>query len=368
MSNTPDRRRSGDRAARSPHWRARRRGLAAAILALAAVPAGCALRVGSATPHGPVPGLYVSYRESGAVVVLDPDSGRLRARIGLPRGAAPPGTGIGWSRPPDPGAITLSPDGRLAYVLCPNIGGVAVVDAREERMVALLRSEGVPNAWPRGAAPSPDGSRVYVAAGGEALSLFDTGTWTERRIAVGVPLGRLVAARDGQRLYALTIDDGFVVLDTATLGVIGRTRVGTLPSGIALAPSGDTVFVTLGRAPVGRVAVVDGSGPSVLRLIDVGAGPGPLALSRDGASLFVLNTESDSISVIDVKTLALARSFVVPSDTSDLVFSADGSRIFLSLPREDAIAVIDLQGRELERFEPEPPWPAVPLGLALLPG
>lgn len=327
--------------------------MARIAIALVLAVAGCATA-------GSLPGLYVSYREVGELVVLDPDSGRIRAKVALPaRGSL-----FGGILSPDPGAIAFSPSGRHAYVACPNIGAVAVVDVVEERLVALPRIDGAPTE----AAPSPDGRRLYVANGSDAIAVVDTSTWAvAAHLDVGAGTAALALSRDGRRLYATTRDHELVAIDAEAMSVVGRLDVGTAPADLALSPSGGHAFISLARAPAGSIGVVDLESLALEKSIGVGASPGPLALAPDGESLFVLNTESDTISVVELDRLEVARTFVVARDAIDLAVSPAGDEIFLAQPDADVITVIDVDGNPRRELGSHPPWPASPWRLAILP-
>ena len=71
--------------------------------------------------------------------------------------------------------------------------------------------------------------------------------------------------------------------------------------GLALAPDGKTLYVTMGRGE--SVAVIDVATRKVTRLIDgVGARPWGIAVSADGKKLFTANGPSNDISVVDAAT------------------------------------------------------------------
>ena len=203
---------------------------------------------------------------------------------------------------------------------------------------------------PWGVLAHPDGTTVYVAnAHTETLSIIDTATNT---VIETVLLGDgsrgddhhvkgLALSPDGSRLYVTHMHaDILTVLDTATNTVIDSVSFrddGCEPRGIckhlhqlAVSPDGATLYLSFFFQE--EVAVVDAS---TLALIDVvpvgdgdpgmnqGDGPKGLSLTPDGRRLYVALQFDNSVSVINTATLTVVNEIAVgPRPVADGLFMA----------------------------------------------
>lgn len=239
-----------------------------------------------------------------------------------------------------PGSITLSADGRVAYVVN-NLGNaVTDVDVATRRRL----HDGPPSAvgyFPYAAAVS--GRRLYVtnpglsiyenlpgpvrypqfAAGGAAPALAQSLTVLPLSATGAIDGGSLASlaldatpdgvqnvggaaptaiaiSKNGRYAYiCMTNVDRIAVVDLlGTPRVVGgvelrlfdKSPYGMQPNAIVVSPDGKRVYVAL--AGINAVAVLDAKAPSHLRrigLIPTGWYPSALALSRDGRYLYVAN-------------------------------------------------------------------------------
>jgi hypothetical protein len=96
----------------------------------------------------------------------------------------------------------------------------------------------------------------------------------------------------------------------------------------------------------GTVEVVQLKGGQISE-VTVGRGPSGMALSADGSTLAVANGHSDSVSLLDTKTLE-ARTVSIPtwpdkllgSTPVALAFSPDGARLYVATAAMNAITVL----------------------------
>jgi YVTN family beta-propeller protein len=131
--------------------------------------------------------------------------------------------------------------------------------------------------------------------------VVDTATLT--RIAT-VPVGEgpfaLALNPAGDRLYVACVRSGDLhAIDTATLRVVGRAVLGGMPYGVAVSGDGARILVTNQQA--GTLDVLDAALVPIAK-IPVGRYPEGVVVS--GATAYVANWFSDSVSVIDLPTLA----------------------------------------------------------------
>ncbi len=179
-----------------------------------------------------------------------------------------------------------------------------------------------------------DGSLLYVA-----------GTVSEAPPAGGCPSGQAACARVS-------------IIDTATSTVVGRPAVGLDAFGMAVDSTRHRMYVTNWADEAGRggntggtVSIVDITSPATaheIGMIRVGHHPSAIQLSADGSSLFVANTNDDSLSVIhldaagdptsttteSVRPLSVAS---VGAHPDALALSPDGKLLFVALAGMNAV-------------------------------
>jgi YVTN family beta-propeller protein len=144
-------------------------------------------------------------------------------------------------------------------------------------------------------------ARAYVTSqrDGQVLSVGPDGTFNI--IAVGGEPNRMVLSADQSRLYVANGDlDEIEIIDTASDTVLRRISLlrpgdrllGAGPSGLTLAPDGNTLYVTLDNE--NALAVVDVRAGAVTGRIPTGWFPADVAVSADGTRLFVVNAKGPS--------------------------------------------------------------------------
>jgi YVTN family beta-propeller protein len=107
-------------------------------------------------------------------------------------------------------------------------------------------------------------------------------------------------------------------------------------------------------ASSGTVSVVDLEQGALVREIDVGLHPCGLALDKKAGRLYVANANSDTVSVIDVGSLAVLRTLSVRpraelpfgSGPNALALAPDGKRLFVANGTNNAVAVLDPQRQD----------------------
>ncbi len=229
-----------------------------------------------------------------------------------------------------------------AYVGLQNSDAVAVVDLQTHALVATIAAGDRPVA----VATSADGARVYVAnLFSNDVTVIDTATntvITTIAMAGGDPFGGpfgLALTPDGSRLYVTSSSSGNVsIIDTSSNTVINRLSI-IGPSRIAIATNGNA-YLTVNS---GQVVVIDTSTDLIVDSISVGDVPTDMAVTPDGAHVYVANSNPRTVQVIDTATNTLVHTVVYSGSVgsvSGIAITPDGSRAYVT-HSNNQISVID---------------------------
>jgi YVTN family beta-propeller protein len=276
--------------------------------------------------------VYVANSGSGTVSVIDAVTNRVTATIGVHR---------------QPVSIDVNDEGTRAYVVNAGSSNVSVLDLAARREIATV---GVGES-PDGARISPDGNTLVVTnRGGNSVSIVDARTLAVRAVFTGCPQASdAVILPDSSKAFIACSGSHQVM-------AIGLARpksdlaeehadrlldfldVGPQPIHLALKPDGGEIFVSnfgsdtiseiatnnnevgwsymIGLHPWGGAVSADNSTLWVsnsgdntvaaysiddgqrINTVQVGDGPGPLALSSDGFLLLAVDTLSGDVSVL----------------------------------------------------------------------
>jgi YVTN family beta-propeller protein len=256
------------------------------------------------------------------------------------------------------GGLTWAPDGSRFYVS----GG----DDDRVYIYKLSGSQYVPdtpfillghNSNQTAPIPNYDGSLLKGTKAAAAAPALVRGA-----VVAGIAL-----SRDGKTLVAANYEnDSLSIVDTASRTTTrevhfftpgGRVAQGEFPyDAVVLSDhngAARTAYVTSQRDD--QVMVVDVKTGDFFA-IPVGDQPNRLVLSRDQSKVYVLNSNSDSISVVDTATQRVARTFRLsrPADrykglnADGLAISPDGDTLYVALGTENSVAVVNLWTGEVE--------------------
>ena len=258
----------------------------------------------------------------------------------IPVGSTPMGIGVG-------------PDGTRAYVANHSSNTVSVIDGRN--VVATVPVG--PN--PVNVAVNSAGTRVYISHLNGTVSVLDTSTAIPTVMAT-VPVGpqpySLALSPDGT-LYVANSNDTMSVIDTGTNTVVRTISTDTTAETgmhfVALDPFG-RVYVT--DAADGVVRSVSGS-PSVPTAVPVtsnaiAVGSNPSLVTVSGNRAYVLNSGSNTISVIDSGTKQVINTVPIRAGAIALTAAPTGDRIYVAY--YDTVSVIDTATRLVKVDVPIP--------------
>ena len=272
-----------------------------------------------------------------------------------------------------PRPIALSPDGKRGYVGNAASGTVSVIDLAERKVIETVTvGRGV-----RGIAVTPDGSRIFAAnSGTNDVSVIDARNHKVIANIQGMlrPLGLQVEPKgkhqwaDSPRLYVAQSGGRSVSsVDSRSLEVRDTMSVGVNPFTVAVSPDQKTLYVT--NTFSGDVSVIDTTrymgamSNRVVGTIPVGLAPHGVGFTPDGKKVFVNNSGDLSVSVIDaqkravIATLPLAteeqKSKLERSDEGTfsivgLALTPDGQWVLSAMGSLDALGVINAATLKVE--------------------
>ena len=195
-----------------------------------------------------------------------------------------------------------------AFVACAGSDVVMVLDREQDAVAAVI---GV-GRGPVGVAADPARNRVYVAnAGSGNISVIDAAAG---RVVATLPNAGcsptdLALSADGKWLLAVNPDaDNVSVFDTSVLSLVRQITVEREPAGITADPGRGLFYVA--SAAANTVAVLDPTRAEPVRTLRVGLRPTGLAVLD--SVLYVANTGSDNISVVEPPSFAVATTIPAP--------------------------------------------------------
>lgn len=240
---------------------------------------------------------------------------------------------------------------------------LSVIDLDDGEVVQRLPFASGDGALFLGLAVRADG-RVFVSGGGSnQIYVYDRAADPDAAEPLTAAASGPIAVPDGSYVSGLAFADdtrlvaaleragAVVVLDSDTGDELGRIKLPSAePYAVAVDPARQEAYASLWGG--GGVAVIDLSGaePTLVTTVTVGKNPEALLLDPPAAPtrLLVANSDSDSISVIDLATrkvvkevsVAPAPSMPRGSAPNYLALSPDGARLYVANAGENSIDVL----------------------------
>ncbi len=278
-----------------------------------------------------------------------------------------------------PLSLTPFPDRAAVLVVNAGHGvqSLQVVDVRTGTVEQTVRYH-APEALFVGAAFSPDGRRAYVSAGGNnKIRTFDvTGDRLTETAPIQLPTRNpagatvnpypagLAVTPDGRHLVvADSVADAVTVVDLPA-GATRTVAAGHAPYGVAISADGATAYVS--DQGGSTVCVVDVAEAAVRATVTVGLHPNRELLDPRRHLLYVADGDSDQISVVDtatnvpVRTIGLAPypGAEIGSNPDALALSADGATLYVANSGNNDVAVLDLAAGRIRGLVPTGWYPA----------
>lgn len=242
-------------------------------------------------------------------------------------------------------------------------GSVSFFDLETETEIARIP---VGPGWPHEVSVSPNGRLALTAEYGEnepgrrvfvidipraqIIGSIDMGSGSKPHDSVFLPDNR-------HAVVTLETQDRIAIVDTQSLRILRTYPIGNgAREGhmIHLSPEGDRVYVG-GRLGGGTVSVVyldEDRNPTV---IQTGLGAEAITVTPDGAHVWVINQDENTISVIDPDALVELEKFTAATQPRRLANLPDGRMAVVYGNRETVgIRIFDTQTREVLHDLPIP--------------
>jgi DNA-binding beta-propeller fold protein YncE len=280
--------------------------------------------------------LLIGNKNENTVSFVDIASGAEQARVA---------TGIA------PHEIAISPDGLQAAVVAYGGTSVDILDIRRKRVARRL--EIAPIAGPHGIIWLRSGALIIAADRSNALVLVDPRTGAVRSTPTDQKGSHMVAVSpDQRRAYVANIISGTVgVFELPSLRKLEDIRVGGMPEGLAV--SSDGAHLWIGSNSVPQVRIVELKSCRIVATLPTDPIPIRVAISPDGKTAVTSNFTSGTLSTFDAIAMRPSRTIKVSGEESALQvtlhFSGDSRRIFVAETGRNTVAEVDLGSGQVVR-------------------
>ena len=286
-----------------------------------------------------------------------PAAGQDSSRTELPNGwyLTPAGASIPLSADL-PLNIAVSPDGRYAAVTN-NGNGAQTIDLIDLVTKHVTATAPVAQAW---LGLAFDNNQLYASGGnddivihyrytGDTLARVDTlvlgKPWPANKIS---PTGIAIDSKE-HRLYVVTKEDNALyTFDERSRMLLSRTPLSAEAYTCLLSPSGQQLYISAwgGR----KVWIYDTQRQSLLDSVATEDHPTDLALDRKGRFLYIANANSNTVSVVDLKTravietlhTALAPDAPIGSTTNSVALDDKTHSLYIANADNNYLAVFDV--------------------------
>lgn len=241
-----------------------------------------------------------------------------------------------WSVPGKPAGVAVAKN--AVFTVAPDSKTVRRHDPHTGNVVAQVQLEG----GPIGVAHDAGRNRLFVSDWYNArIWVLDAQTLEPLRdLSVGAAPAGLALSPDGRYLASADRDaDQASVFDASTLALLHRISVGTRPFGLGFAPDG-RLFV--GNVGSNDVSVIDPEQGVVTATLPVGNRPYGVGFAKNRA--FVTNQYEDSVSVIDLATLAPLKRLETGEYPEGIDVTSDGKQIVVANWFENSVTIFDAEG------------------------
>ena len=141
----------------------------------------------------------------------------------------------------------------------------------------------------------------------------------------------------------VTRGDGVVrVIDTATQDIVATIGTGGRPEGVAINPEGARAYIA--NAITNELHVVDTAARQIIANLSVAAGPSAVVLNPSGNRVYVLHPGtggSSQLTILNTENFTGAGTIVFANRAERLAMSSDGAQLYVSHPLANSVSVVN---------------------------
>lgn len=279
--------------------------------------------------------MIVGNKAENTVSFIDMVTGEERARVETGR---------------QPHEVAVSPDGSQAAVVA--YGGTTIDIFNVASAARLRRIDLSPNAGPHGLVWTRDGRLIATTEGSDTLTIVNLESGAVSAIPTGQQGSHMVAVdEDNERAYVTNMQSGSVsAISLAEARVLATIDAGSTPEGLALSPDGAALWVADRDNAV--VHVFDTQSFERIASVATGVFPIRVAISPDGRIAVTSNAAEGSLTLIDTATYEVLRTIAVSGPEAvqvTILFGDNGATIYAAETAARRIVAVDLASGAIVR-------------------
>jgi YVTN family beta-propeller protein len=290
-----------------------------------------------AAPRGKLPGdtgveslLVVLNKSDHTAALVDPATGEVLRTV--PTGVAPH-------------EAAASPDGTRVYVADygASQAGHTLTVIDPWRGVVLRTVDLAPHTRPHGLAVDDTGAVWITTEGSRSLLRLDPETLAITDVfETGQEVTHMVAlSPDGRRAYTTSMGSGTVTFVDRQTGEIRSLTTGNGPEGIAVTPDGAELWVA--HRDDDDVAVLDAATGEELARLSTAQFPIRVETTPDGARVLVSSAEGNVLEIFDRATREKVGEIRMGAAPIGIEVAPDGRRAWVANTGADTVTVVDLE-------------------------
>ena len=189
---------------------------------------------------------------------------------------------------------------------------------------------------------SPDGKTLYATnSGTSALTIVDVESGQAHTVEIATASEGLYGiAATADKIFTTDIAGSQVLVLSPQGRITDRIPVPSKPRSLALAPDGETLYVT--SMDTGRLTAIDTDAATVSRTIDLGvSGTFAIAPSPDGRKLYLTAYSEGFLLVVDVASRTLHKKLAIGRNPRAIAFSPDGTQAYVTSSFSNEIHIVD---------------------------